>query len=59
MRTRRRPAARLSHHPVVHCESLGRWQWACGCGARGFSSPGGWHDAFTAALVHQSQVPGE
>ena len=59
MRTRRRPAARLSHHPVVHCEGLGRWQWSCGCGARGSLSPGGWHDAFTAALVHQSQVPGE
>ena len=59
MRTRRRPAARLSHHPVVHCEGSGRWLWSCGCGARGFSSPGGWHGAITAALVHQSQVPGE
>ena len=59
MRTRRRRNARLSHHPVVHCEALGKWQWSCGCGARGSSFPSGWHGALTAALVHQSQVPGE
>ena len=59
MRTRRRRTARLSHHPVVHCESLGKWQWQCGCGARGSSFPSGWQGALTAALVHQSQVPGE
>ncbi|MFQ6170420.1 hypothetical protein ACK8HX_02340 [Oryzobacter sp. R7] len=58
MRNRRRRSARLSHHPVVHCDT-GKWLWSCGCGARGSSTPGGWHGALTAALVHTSQVPGE
>lgn len=59
MQSRRRSTYRATHHPVVHCGGAGRWLWACGCGARGIASSGGWHHAFTAALVHQSLSPGE
>ncbi|HET7761800.1 MAG TPA: hypothetical protein VFL46_05515 [Phycicoccus sp.] len=59
MRSRRRGTYRLSHHPHVHCEGAGRWLWTCACGARGAALSGGWHTAYTAALVHQSLSPGE
>ena len=59
MYPRRRAVHRHSHHPFVHCGGQGRWLWSCGCGARGIAAAGGWHGAFTAALVHQSLSPGE
>ncbi|MBT9257911.1 hypothetical protein KMZ32_02360 [Phycicoccus sp. MAQZ13P-2] len=59
MRTRRRGSYRLTHHPVVQCGGQGRWLWSCGCGARGSATSGGWHGAYTAALVHHSLSPGE
>ena len=59
--TVRRRAARRSHHPSVTCDALGRWHWACQCGAgaRGGASGTDWHWTVTAALVHQGTSPGE